>query len=440
MGAISEHLEAIAMEQIRNLVICVPPGCSKSLLVSTFYPAWRWTRNPSRRFIAATYGQALSEKNARLQRDLCLTPWYRARWPEAAINKDDVHKVGEFRNACKGWRFSTSVGGPATGYHADEHIGDDLVKAKDAEGRYTLDTAKLEEANDFWERTMPTRAANKAKLVRILIGQRLHENDAPGRAIASGEYEVLSIPMRYEADHARRATSIGWIDPRTIDGELMDPVRFPEDDVAKLETELTPRPAAAQLQQRPTPRGGDVFQRAWFQIVPKAPEHGKRILSVDCNFKDRADSDRVAIGSWLESGGRYYLCNVRRGPWSFTRTQTEIAAECDAFSPSAVYIEDKANGSAIFQTLRSAIPQCKEWTPTGSKEARAESVSPLYETGCVYLVQGPWNEEYIAELCAFPKGRFDDNVDQSSQALLILHKPGNRRYRDALEKARREMR
>jgi hypothetical protein len=33
--------------------------------------------------------------------------------------------------------------------------------------------------------------------------------------------------MEFEADR-RTTTSIGWTDPRKIDGELLDPVRFPQ--------------------------------------------------------------------------------------------------------------------------------------------------------------------------------------------------------------------
>jgi predicted phage terminase large subunit-like protein len=168
---------------------------------------------------------------------------------------------------------------------------------------------------------------------------------------------------------------------------------------------------------------------------------GKTILSVDCNFKDKKDSDRVAIGALIALGGKYYLLDYASGPWGFIRTQNEIARMCDVHNPAAVWVEDKANGPAIVQTLKSAIPQIKEWTPTGSKEARAEAVSPLVETGCVVLPESaPWLEAFLKEVCSFPKAKNDDAVDMLSQGLLILHKPGNIRYREALEKARREMR
>jgi hypothetical protein len=40
--------------------------------------------------------------------------------------------------------------------------------------------------------------------------------------------------------------------------------------------------------------------------------------------------------------------------------------------------------------------------------------------GNVCLVQGEWNAAYLAELCIFPNGRYDDQVDASSGAFARL--------------------
>ena len=42
MGAMCEHLAAVSSGEIRDLVICVPPGASKSLIASSLWPAWDW--------------------------------------------------------------------------------------------------------------------------------------------------------------------------------------------------------------------------------------------------------------------------------------------------------------------------------------------------------------------------------------------------------------
>ena len=61
IDAIIEHLEAISLGQIRNLLINVPPRHMKSLLVSVFWPAWEWIRWPERRWLFSSYGAQLSD-------------------------------------------------------------------------------------------------------------------------------------------------------------------------------------------------------------------------------------------------------------------------------------------------------------------------------------------------------------------------------------------
>src|ERR1039458_2289652 len=44
--AICEHLQAVSEGRIRNLIINVPPGHGKSLLIDVFWPAWVWIDHP----------------------------------------------------------------------------------------------------------------------------------------------------------------------------------------------------------------------------------------------------------------------------------------------------------------------------------------------------------------------------------------------------------
>ena len=58
-----------------------------------------------------------------------------------------------------------------------------------------------------------------------------------------------------------------------------------------------------------------------------------------------------------------------------------------------------------------------------SPAPRAGPYSAQVEAGNVLLVRGPWNDEYIEELQAFPEGGHDDYVDASSGAFNELQ-PG----------------
>src|SRR5690606_16431015 len=133
LDVIAEHLEAASRGEIRNLLFCQPPGTMKSLMVSSLWPAWDWIDHPERKYLAATYAQALSNKNAKHHRNLVLSRWYQDRWGDrCAITKESTKQVQMFENDRHGFRFSTSTGAGVLGRHADVLLFDDLSRTQDA--------------------------------------------------------------------------------------------------------------------------------------------------------------------------------------------------------------------------------------------------------------------------------------------------------------------
>lgn len=445
MDAVCDHLEAVSRGYVRDLVISIPPGGSKSLLCSTFWQAWDWIAHPTRRLIAATYAQDLSDKNAKLQRDLIRSTWYQERWGDIVrIGKNDLDKVRYFTLESKGWRFSTSTGGIVTGFHADILLGDDLVKAQDAEGRAAIDPIEIEKANAFWFRTMYTRRADAATTRKVLIAQRLHHEDTPGKAIEAG-YTALVLPMEFDP---RRScvTVLGpgkeWRDPRTAEGELLAPDRFPADVVAADKIALGPLAYEAQNQQNPTPVKGLLFKaagdRRW---AAPPPPSARTIIACDAAFKGGQASDYVSIQVWAVHDRRYYLLDNDTRRLAFGATCEALRAMRAKYPQAvAVYIEDKANGPAIIDTLSAEMSGICPWPAKGdppqpSKIARAEAVAPLFDAGNVYLPpddQAPWIGAYLSELGKFPLTRHDDQVDATTMALLILHQAKHNRYAAAV--------
>ena len=75
LHAISEHLEALMRREIRNLIINIPPRCTKSSLVSVMLPAWQWVHDPSEQFLYASYAASLSLRDSVKCRRLILSDW-----------------------------------------------------------------------------------------------------------------------------------------------------------------------------------------------------------------------------------------------------------------------------------------------------------------------------------------------------------------------------
>jgi predicted phage terminase large subunit-like protein len=467
MDAECEHLEAVSRGQIEKLALLVPPGTGKSLLV-TLWEAWEWTWRPEGRWLCASYDQDLSTRDSLKCRSLMQSGWYQARWGEVFRLTSDENRKTYFSNDKKGWRLATSIGGHGTGEHPDRIVYDDLMSAQQAESE-----AERQAVRSWLNGTMSTRGA--ARGVRtVLIMQRLHEEDPAAHLLGQGGWESLVLPMRYERGRMG-VTCLGWSDPRKVEGELLVPARYPEDVLQKIEAKLGPYGTAAQLQQRPSPATGGIFQRAWWRFwVPNRktlpPDHPgfppvvnkdgfvhhveelpltfeEKILSVDCSFKDELQAarkgqppDPVSMGAWGRNGSGIYLLDRVNGVMDIETTASQLLA-MSARHPTAVtkLIEDKANGPALMQILRHKVMGLTPVTPVGSKvqrvataakterdrDARALSAVALVHAGNVYLPHpaiDPRVWDYIEQHASFPNGAHDDDVDMTSQALARIQR------------------
>ncbi|HJU09998.1 MAG TPA: phage terminase large subunit, partial [Candidatus Binataceae bacterium] len=110
----------------------------------------------------------------------------------------------------------------------------------------------------------------------------------------------------------------------------------------------------------------------------------------------------------------------------FPALKARVEGKASFWSPDCVLIEDTSNGIPLIQTLKAEtnLPLLPV-KPLGSKESRASAVSPLFESGRVFLPQSaPWLADYVDELLSFPAGH-DDQIDATSQGLTWLR--GERR-------------
>jgi predicted phage terminase large subunit-like protein len=454
MGAVCEQLQAVSEGEIKDLVICIPPGCSKSKIASALWPAWDWISRPWRGFLGAAYAQELAEKEAKIHRDLVCSTWYRERWGDrVGIGKEQSKRVRAFRNDRLGFRFTTSVQGQATGWHGDIRIADDLNKAQDAQGKAAVTGEALKKASDFYWKVYGTRRKDAATFASVIIGQRLHDEDVPGQAIARG-YTALILPMEYDPKRScvtvrarvDKATAtfrtVTWKDPRTTKGELLAPERFPMAVVEK--DKLDPITFAAQQQQDPVPEFGLLFETLGAKRYDARPACTRMILTCDAAFKDKKTSDPVSCQVWGYAHPHFYLLDNVTERLNFGATCDTIRALLARW-PGIVgtYVEDKANGPAIMETLLSEVPGLIAWQPgSDSKYSRAEAMAPLVKAGNVWIPAdgaAPWVVDYLKELRRFPMAKHDDQVDATVMALRILHDPISTHYAAAWGKVRREL-
>lgn len=457
--AVCEHIQALLEDWMRRqqdpsyeqrfqqLLVNVPPGSLKSRIVSVYMPAWMWTRWPAWRAIFLSSNPRVALRDSVYCRDVIRSDWYQKTFEPTWMLADDQDAKGLYKNTEGGFRMALGFGSKITGDRGDAIVFDDPHDAEEVHSE-----AKRTYVIDRWDTAIANRVNDLRTSVRIGIMQRLHTEDLAGHVLRQGDWEHVRIPMEYEPSPGcecetceRGETVIGWRDPRA-EGEVLQPERFTQ---AVLDKEKKRGSAyyAGQFQQRPTAASGNLFPRRWWRFwrEPGAPptprpkncdteapavtlpsDFDEVLISLDAAFKDHKDSDYVCIGVWGVKGANRFLLYRVWERLDFTNTVKELRRVCDLF-PKAYrkLIEDKANGTAIINTLHAEISGLVPVDPKSSKVARAMAIQPQVESGNVFLPEhAEWLDTYIGEFESFPRGAHDDQVDMTSQALLYLAENG----------------
>lgn len=412
---------------ITDLAVNQPPGTTKSAIWTVMWNAWVWTWRPEARFICVAFAPALINDLSEKTYKLVTSPWYTERWPGVMPPGRQGHT--EFSTAHGGWRYSTSIGGPITGKHADACIVDDPVKPSDADANSADTGAMVKKATTWLGSSMASRSFDKAKFVNVLVMQRITEYDPCADMLKREGVVHLNIPALFNPRTAF-VTPFGR-DPRTeIDepmGTATNLTRANFDAMARRMGGWDSPAAQAQLQQNPHPPGGRVFKAAnWIRCESIAYPLTKtfNIITVDANFKNAEDASDIAvcrIGALLPKVRIYSARSERGGIIEAIQMIKEEIKE--GGRPSAILIEDKANGSGIIQLLKLKLGNVIGVIPTESKDARAHAVNVYYEGKAIEHCNdmrgmGAATLEHMLE--AYPGGLKRDVVDAISQGVMYL--------------------
>lgn len=415
VDAICEHLEAITADEITRLLINIPPGTMKSTLCSVFWPAWEWGPKgmAHNRMIGASHEQGLAVRDTRKMRNLITSDWYQSRWP-IALSGDQNQKT-YYENEKTGFRQACAVAS-MTGKRGDRVVWDDPHSVEAA-----LSDAHRETALRVFQETLPTRLNNPDRSAIVIVMQRLHENDVSGHILESDlGYEHLCLPMEFEADR-RCKTSIGFVDPRKEEGELLFPERFSRDTVDRDKKAMGSMAVAGQFQQRPAPRSGGFFAWQNIEIVNAAPKLRKVVRYWDKAGTDGAGAWTAGVKMGQGDDGCWYILDVVRGQWSAAPREKAIKATADLDGRQVVIWIEQEPGSGGKESAESTIKNLagyviKAERATGDKAVRAEPYAVQVEAGNIKVVRGAWNQAFIDEHKSFPVGKFKDQIDAAGGA------------------------
>ena len=406
-------------QRIRDLLANVPPGSSKSRIVSVCAPAWMWLHWPSWRVACLSSNPTVALRDALWSRDLITSDWYQRLFePDWTLRGDQAVK-SNFWNTAGGWRISFGWFAKITGGRNDALVLDDPHDAEEVKSD-TMRASVIERYD-----TAIVNRVTSTKSVRLIIGQRVHHEDLSNHLLQKGTVTHLCIPQEFEPDRLSDApdiskdeypsvTPIGWSDPRTQPGELLDPVRFPPSSLEEDKVDLGTYGFAGQHQQRPAPRSGGIWKRIWWSYwtpagldLPPVMEKQADGSLIACRqtvlpseFEWSAQSWDMAFGGgetssmvvgqvWALGGARgvqRFLLDQVRGQMDFLETQAAfrlLTTNWPAITRKLV--ENKANGPAIISSLKGEIAGIDAVEPEGDKVSRAQAEEGTIEAGRVFL-------------------------------------------------------
>ena len=430
------------------------------------------------RYVSSSYSQDLTIRDNRRTRALIQSEWYQSLWGDRFRLIGEQNAKTRFDTDKTGFKIATSVGGLGTGERGDRVVIDDPHNVKDGESELKRAATLL-----WFTEVMPTRVNDPEKSALVVIMQRVNSKDVSGYIIAEElGYEHLMLPMEFEPDRRCYVTIppsympnadkvpvnynphlLSWqeeeidesefpeeiqglplvteerynCDPRDEENELLWPNRMTRTATERDKKVMGSYATAGQFQQRPSPRGGGMFQREWFQWIDEVPPRvAKRVRGWDLAASDEAQGKGRAwtVGlrmSRLHNGVFVVetMVRVQKSPGKveelIENTALEDGPRCKISLPQDPGQAGKSQKRAFAAMLAgydvSITPE------SGAKEVRAVPFAAQAEAGNVYIVRGPWNGAFFDELTVFPASTYKDITDAASRAFAELVPPKKRK-------------
>jgi predicted phage terminase large subunit-like protein len=288
------------------------------------------------------------------------------------------------------------------------------------------------QVHQWFDHSWMTRLNHKSEGLSLVVMQRLHPDDLCGYILRKsgqsderstksgvGSWWTLRFPMVASGEESMR---LGRLCLERPAGHLLHGGRDGPAVVEALKEDLGRRYFSAQYLQAPLSASEDGVSRDWFPLCPWPVSDGSVVecwQSWDTAYGVGPGSDySVGLTVALLADGRAVIVDVQRGQWSFPDLESAVLETARQWSPKRIIIENHASGLALIPSLRKKTPyRIDGVTHRLGKLWRYTAVRHWLEQRVVGLRSAAWNQAYLEEWAAFPHGRYDDQVDATTQWL-----------------------
>ncbi len=450
---ISDTIEDVITGKIKNVIITVSPGSSKTEIVVINLIARGLARNPRARFLHLSGSDSLASLNSATARDIITSDEYQQFWPLKIADDSKSKKRWNVlvNDQPAGGVYATSLGGQVTGFRAGHMtegfqgaiIIDDPIKPEDAFSR-----SKLDAANRKLITTVKSRKANPATPI-VIVMQRIAESDPVGFVEGGnldGDWAHVKIPALIDDAYVKA------LDPKyqklVTSAERDDKGRFsywpykePLEQLLAMErgdgadqsgARISRHVFTSQYQQNPVALGGNIIKGEYFTRYTVLPKIKYRKIFADTAQKTKEHNDFSVFEEWgYGIDGKIYLLDMIRGKWEAPELQRRAIAfwnkakarDIEYFGQlREMIVEDKSSGTGLIQTIKlmNHIP-IKAVERNKDKVTRVMDGLPYLEALQVAVPQdAPYTNDFVAECEAFTADDshdFDDQVDPMLDAI-----------------------
>ena len=386
--ALQDCVSGSLPEGAKNLACCVAPRHYKTSFGSRAFPAWCLAEvAPDCEFILTSYSENLAVDNAVAIRKTITQPWHKELYPHLRISGNDRNLQHYFKTSAGGSVYAAPIGGVITSFGAGKTrrgfggaiIIDDTMKANDAKS-----SLMRQNVIDFYNNTLKSRRNSVHNTPIILIAQRLHPEDLLGWILKNEpeDWHVLSFPA-------------------IQNGKPLNPLATSLEFLEKLK-EVAPHTYWSQYMQSPMIQGGNIIKLEWWKtynpaMLGQGGKGGLIFLTADTAYKSKKDSDASVIRAWEGTREHLYCLDAVYGRWEFPHLLEEAQhfwKKWFALGAREFWVEDKASGTPLAQTLRSNGIPAEDWKPSDfdfpdDKIGRMNEAAWAVHGGHVLLPQGP---------------------------------------------------
>ncbi len=394
-----------------DLIINIPPGTSKSTIVTIMWDVWLWLQDPTIVILNSSYSSGLSIDHSikfseivHSQKFNEIFQWYFLKTFGAKLTfKKDTEQI--ITNNFGGSRIATSTGGTVLGKHAHVLKWDDPEDPEQAES--TVYRAKV---NRFIDRTLSSRKKQKESTVTVGIMQRLHENDPSGHNLAKKNKKIKHICLPAEIS--------GLVNPpelknRYING-LLDPTRLSEKILNDYRVDMGAYAFGGQFDQNPKPEEGLMYGE--FKTYNELPDKGRLDF---LNYTDTADTgkDYLCSISYIDTGRLKYVQEIVYTQEAMEKTEPMTAKLINRSGTKLAKIESNNGGRGFARNVQKLSDSCvvKWFHQSKNKEARIftnrHTVSDTIVFPNDWHVRWPVFHRHVTGYMATGGNEFDDAAD-----------------------------